>query len=144
MSTKKRQRQSGYAQRKKSRPPTKLSSILIPVVVGLAVVAIIVYAIISLENQQQPAAQAPVLDNISVPIVTAKPQETRADPNAGVPRISVQDTKERMDRGEAVLVDVRSWTSYAQKHAEGAISIPEQEIDSRLSELPRDKDVVFY
>jgi rhodanese-related sulfurtransferase len=39
------------------------------------------------------------------------------------------------DRGEAVLIDVRSRQSYEQGHIPGALSIPEQELPERLQEI---------
>ena len=61
-----------------------------------------------------------------------------------VPRISVDETVTGMDKGEVLLVDVRSGDAYDSGHAAGAISIPENEVDARLGEIPRDVDVVLY
>jgi 3-mercaptopyruvate sulfurtransferase SseA len=115
---------------------------MIPIVVGVIVVAVIVFAFWSLERQQ-PAAAA-VAGELSVPVVTVPPRETSPVPDPDVPRVSVSDTKTKMDRGDAILVDVRSKAAYDTSHAAGAVSIPEAEIDSRLSELPSDKDIVLY
>ncbi|MDQ2808773.1 MAG: rhodanese-like domain-containing protein [Chloroflexota bacterium] len=43
-----------------------------------------------------------------------------------------------------VIVDVRAADAYAQGHIVGAISIPEADLATRLSELPKDKLVVAY
>ena len=142
MSTKKRQPRSRPASKTRTRRQGSPSSIMIPIVVGVIVVAVVVFAIWSLEGQQPAAAAVP--GNISVPVVTAQPRQTSAPPYPDVPRISVSDTKTKMDNGQAVLVDVRSPTSYDQSHAAGAISIPEAEIKSRLDELPKDKEIVLY
>ncbi len=115
---------------------------MIPVVVGVIVVAVLFFAIWSLEGQQPATAAVP--GDISVPVVTAQPRQTSPPPNAEVPRISVSETKTKMDRGEAILVDVRSKAAYDTSHPAGAISIPEVEIDSRLAELPKDKEIVLY
>jgi rhodanese-related sulfurtransferase len=56
----------------------------------------------------------------------------------------VQETVDKLEDGQAMLVDVRSKSSYDALHAEGALSIPEQEMDARLDELPRDIDLVLY
>jgi rhodanese-related sulfurtransferase len=56
----------------------------------------------------------------------------------------VDETQEKLAQGEAILVDVRSSTSYAKSHAAGAVSIPEEEMEARQNELPRDKDLVLY
>jgi len=62
-----------------------------------------------------------------------------------VPRISAAELKQRLDAGEdVVIVDARSREEYLTLHIAGAISIPLADTEGRLSELPRDKDVVFY
>src|SRR5436309_5027395 len=50
----------------------------------------------------------------------------------------------RMRSGEVVLVDVRPREEYAAGHIEGARSIPLEELEGRLAELPADREVVAY
>jgi rhodanese-related sulfurtransferase/predicted transcriptional regulator len=50
----------------------------------------------------------------------------------------------RMARGDVVLVDVRPQEEYAAGHIDGARSIPLEELERRLSELPRGREVVAY
>jgi rhodanese-related sulfurtransferase len=50
----------------------------------------------------------------------------------------------RMRKGDIVLVDVRPAREYAAGHIEGARSIPLEELEERLSELPPDREVVAY
>jgi rhodanese-related sulfurtransferase/predicted transcriptional regulator len=50
----------------------------------------------------------------------------------------------RLGRGEIVLVDVRPAEEYAAGHIEGARSIPLDELEQRLAELPADCEVVAY
>lgn len=132
---------------KKARPKgkqrTDSSSVIIPIVVAIAVVAIIVGAIVTLEKRQSAVGVTPT-GTISVPIITAQPRPTTDIPFPAVARMSVKETKEKMDKGQAVLIDVRTKESYDQSHAGGALSIPEEEIDARLGELPRDKLLVLY
>jgi rhodanese-related sulfurtransferase/DNA-binding HxlR family transcriptional regulator len=52
--------------------------------------------------------------------------------------------RDRLARGEVVLVDVRPEDEYAAGHIEGAHSIPIEELDRRLAELPPDTEVVAY
>lgn len=63
---------------------------------------------------------------------------------ATAPRISVADAKKALDAGTAVLVDVRSAAAYQQEHAKGAISLPGFEIQARLKELPKNKQIITY
>jgi rhodanese-related sulfurtransferase len=50
----------------------------------------------------------------------------------------------RLHRGDVVLVDVRPKEEFAAGHIEGARSIPLDEFEQRLAELPADRDVVAY
>ncbi|MGH9357059.1 MAG: rhodanese-like domain-containing protein, partial [Terriglobia bacterium] len=44
----------------------------------------------------------------------------------------------------AVFVDVRSASEFSAAHISGAINIPVEEVGQRISELPKDKTLVFY
>lgn len=59
-------------------------------------------------------------------------------------RISADELRERLRRGEAVLLDVRPHQEYQAGHLPGAMSVPLDELERRLSELPPDKTVVAY
>jgi rhodanese-related sulfurtransferase len=50
----------------------------------------------------------------------------------------------RMRTGDAVLVDVRPAEEFEAGHIEGARSIPLEELEDRLAELPADREVVAY
>ena len=50
----------------------------------------------------------------------------------------------RMRSGEAVLVDVRPSEEFQAGHIEGARSIPLEELEDRLAELPSDREVIAY
>src|SRR5215210_148013 len=50
----------------------------------------------------------------------------------------------RLRRGDVVLVDVRPSEEFAAGHIEGARSIPLEELEHRLEELPADREVVAY
>ena len=50
----------------------------------------------------------------------------------------------RLHRGDVVLVDVRPGEEFAAGHIEGALSIPIDELQDRLAELPADREVVAY
>lgn len=59
---------------------------------------------------------------------------------ADVPRISAADAKAALDRGEAVIVDVRSVDSFAAGHIAGAVSIPLEKFETSLGSLSFEKD----
>ena len=50
----------------------------------------------------------------------------------------------RLRRGDVVLIDVRPAEEFAAGHIEGARSVPLDELESRLGELPDDREVVAY
>jgi hypothetical protein len=75
---------------------------------------------------------------------TALPQSTLPIPYPNVPRIAPKQAQLELTQGQAVLIDVRSKAQYDSGHAVEALSIPEEEVDARLSELPRDKEIILY
>jgi rhodanese-related sulfurtransferase len=50
----------------------------------------------------------------------------------------------RLRRGDVVLVDVRPAEEFEAGHIDGARSIPIDELEGRLAELPADREVVAY
>ncbi len=70
---------------------------------------------------------------------------TVPDDAPAVPRVSLEQLKEKLDAGaDVVIVDVRSKEEFAAGHIPGAVSIPWEEIDDRYRELPRDKEIITY
>jgi hypothetical protein len=74
-------------------------------------------------------------------IATPHPTST---PNDGVRRITIDETLASLKTEEAVVVDVRTKAEYDRGHIKGSLSIPRSEIGKRLTELPKDKLIVFY
>src|SRR5690606_19524204 len=50
----------------------------------------------------------------------------------------------RVKSGEVTVLDVRPPEEYRAGHIPGALSIPVGELEARLEELPKDRDVVAY
>jgi rhodanese-related sulfurtransferase len=61
-----------------------------------------------------------------------------------VEEIGREELLDRLRRGNAVLVDVRPADEFASSHIEGARSIPLDELERRMDELPGDAEVVAY
>jgi hypothetical protein len=62
-----------------------------------------------------------------------------------VPRISVEELKERLDSGETIVIgDTRSPAVYDANHIVGAISTPSAEVLSQLEGVPLDQAIVLY
>jgi rhodanese-related sulfurtransferase/DNA-binding transcriptional ArsR family regulator len=59
-------------------------------------------------------------------------------------QISAAELRSRLRAGEVVLLDVRPQVEYQAGHLPEAISMPIDELERRLTELPSDKMVVAY
>ena len=79
------------------------------------------------------------------------PPATSANANTGartppdnVRRVTIAELREALDKGTAVVIDVRSEMQYNQDHIKGAMLIPEGQVAARAGELPKDKLIVLY
>jgi rhodanese-related sulfurtransferase len=61
-----------------------------------------------------------------------------------VDAVGREELIERLRRGDVVLVDVRPREEFEAGHIDGARSIPIDELEDRLAELPGDHEVVAY
>ncbi len=63
-----------------------------------------------------------------------------------VPRISVEELKERIGSGEAIVIgDTRGQISFKQGHIAGAIDITTStQVEALLDDLPLDQEIVLY
>jgi rhodanese-related sulfurtransferase len=61
-----------------------------------------------------------------------------------VETIGREELLARLGRGEVVLIDVRPAEEFAAGHIDGARSIPLDELEQRLAELPADREVIAY
>lgn len=86
-----------------------------------------------------PQTEAPQTTTYSTP-----PAAGTATTDAEIYRMTATELKQRVEAGEAVVVDVRSRVAYATEHARGAVNIPLEEIGMRSAELPTDKWLVTY
>jgi rhodanese-related sulfurtransferase len=55
-----------------------------------------------------------------------------------------EELADRLRRGEVVVIDVRPRIEFAAGHIQGARSVPIEELEARLAELPADAEVVAY
>jgi rhodanese-related sulfurtransferase len=62
-------------------------------------------------------------------------------------RVTVDEVKERMDRGEQfTFVDTRNPQAWGESDAKlpGAVRVPADELGQHLEEIPRDRAVITY
>ncbi|MEX2583695.1 MAG: metalloregulator ArsR/SmtB family transcription factor [Gemmatimonadota bacterium] len=58
--------------------------------------------------------------------------------------VDADELLSRLDSGEVTLLDVRAADEYAAGHIPGAVSMPVEELERRLAELPRDRPIIAY
>ena len=58
--------------------------------------------------------------------------------------VGTDELLRRLGTGDIVVLDVRPELEYVAGHLPGAIHIPLEELAERLSELPRDREIVAY
>jgi rhodanese-related sulfurtransferase len=66
------------------------------------------------------------------------------DERDGLEPIKHRELRQRMKKGDVVLLDVRPETEYQAGRIPGAQSIPLNELRKRLNEIPHDAEVVAY
>ena len=62
-------------------------------------------------------------------------------------RVTVDEVKERMDRGEMfTFVDTRNPKAWAESNEKlpGAIRVPAEEVEQHFDEIPHDRSVITY
>ena len=78
---------------------------------------------------------------------TQTPPAAEHKEESEIPRITVDELKEKLAKNAPVfIIDSRSPGSYdnSEIKIKGAVRIPMDEIESRLSEIPRDREIVVY
>lgn len=58
--------------------------------------------------------------------------------------VDTDELLRRLEGGDTVILDVRPAPEYAGGHLPGATHIPLEELTQRLTELPRDREIVAY
>ncbi|PKW05226.1 transcriptional regulator, ArsR family [Streptomyces sp. 1222.5] len=62
----------------------------------------------------------------------------------GTEHLTREELLERVKTGTATVIDVRPAEEYAAGHIPGALSVPLDQLDARLAELPADIEIVAY
>ena len=98
------------------------------------------------ETPKQEAATVQKKETAVAAMKDAAPQEAAPAPEAPKATITNVDWNKalEMSKAGAVLVDVRTPAEVAEGMAPGAVNIPLQEIQQRLGEFPKDKDLLIY
>ena len=119
---------------------------------ALLVVAVML-ALVSVADAQRTKSKSKTKKTADANTTAAANQSSQATPAAEhktegeVPRITVDELKEKLAKNAPVfIIDSRSQSSYdnSEMKIKGAVRIPADEIDARLKEIPRDREIVVY
>lgn len=58
--------------------------------------------------------------------------------------ISLSELSRRLRKGDVTLIDVRPETEYRAGHIPGALSVPVDQLERRLREIPKRREVIAY
>src|SRR5699024_4809890 len=64
--------------------------------------------------------------------------------NQEIDSISLEELDQRLNNGEILLLDVRPHSEYESNHIPGAVSLPIDEIEDKISNLIVGEEVVGY
>lgn len=139
---------------------TSRTTLIVMIAGGLAVAALVVWALTRTVEPAPTPASTPVAET-QVPVRGVEPTDTATTatlaplanepprPNiegdrTSVKRISVEDMHAKMNRGEITVIDVRDETSFEASHVPGALHIPLARIEGEIDKLPKNKPIVTY
>ncbi|HSP33351.1 MAG TPA: rhodanese-like domain-containing protein [Thermoanaerobaculia bacterium] len=128
-----------------SNPSSARNAYIVMIVGGIAVLALVAWALMR-------SFSAPSTPNIPETSAAAQPvtPPPSGEPNAqdaehaAVPRISVDDLKQKIARNEVTVIDVRDADSYMAAHIPGSLHIPLARIEGEVPYLPKAKPIVTY
>ena len=119
--------------------------------IGLMVGAAFLFMGCNETPKQESVATIQKKEAVPAAIKEAAPQETAPAPEAPAPEAAKATITNidwnkalEMSKAGAVLIDVRTPAEVAEGMAPGAVNIPLQEIQQRLAEFPKDKDLLIY
>lgn len=78
---------------------------------------------------------------------SAPAQNTKATPAQHADetrRITIEETRAAIEKGDVVVVDVRDDAAFKAGHIKGAKLIPVAQVEKRAGELPKDKLIITY
>ncbi len=107
---------------------------------GLVAAGLLVWALSRSLNAPTRVTPPAVTDTVAP--TTSAPEQ--AEDRASVHRITPEELKQKFDRGEVTIIDVRDADAYLAGHIPGALQIPFSRIEGEIPFLPKAKQIVFY
>jgi 3-mercaptopyruvate sulfurtransferase SseA len=108
---------------------------------ALLVVALAVILAVSASHKKDAAGAA---SQTAKTTPVQQPQQQQPAPSDGVRRVTVDELRAALEKGTAIVVDVRGEDQYKAGHIKGALWIPGDQLAGRTKELPKDKLIVTY
>jgi hypothetical protein len=94
---------------------------------------------------QSPAATNPPAPAASANAATAPVASPTQNPEDLMPRVRAEEAKAAVEKGSAVIIDVRGTDTYNTKHIKGALDHPLVRLESGdFKDLPKDKRLIAY
>ena len=130
--------------RKQPEPQSSQSTAFIVMTVGgLLVLGLVAWAL--MRSFQAPVAPAvtPTADT-AMPAPAATETHAQDAAHAAVPRITPEELRQKVERNEVTVIDVRDADAYLAEHIRGSLHIPFSRIEGEIPYLPRQKPIVTY
>jgi 3-mercaptopyruvate sulfurtransferase SseA len=99
------------------------------------------------QKNESPAASAAQKTNPAPGSTSTTASQTQTGPETpsdGVRRVTTVELREALEKDKAIVIDVRTDSSYKAGHIKGARLITAGDIASHINELPKDKLIVTY
>jgi 3-mercaptopyruvate sulfurtransferase SseA len=106
--------------------------------------AVLVLAACNSVEQNHAGSAAGVASNANNAQTANAQQAAASVPGDGVRRVTTVELKNMMEKGQAIVVDVRGDSSWEAGHIRGARHIATDKILVEADALPRDKTIVTY
>jgi hypothetical protein len=107
---------------------------------AVAVIALLGWALTRSVSAPVPSSMPGASETVPPPA-----EEPKQDAeHAAVPRVSVDELRQKMARNEVTVIDVRDADSFLASHIAGALHIPLARIEGEVPFLPKDKPIVTY
>ena len=113
------------------------------VLISFALAGAAALALIACNSADKTASSLKPGTQVS-PVTGATPAKAASAPNDGVRRITTVELQDLINKGQALVVDVRNQASFDAGHIKGARLIPHTQMGALAKELPRDKTIVMY
>lgn len=94
-----------------------------------------------LQTTMPPTTTAPSFPPADTDSIDGAAVQASAD---AVPRMSAEDLREKLNRNEVTVIDVRDQAAYMQGHIPGALHMPFATVQMQMQTLPKNKPIVTY